>query len=308
MLRDLTVGMGHGEGVDRESLWRELASGAHAWQLGDSQAAANRLRAGFELLTQARERFYPVDAYLIDVCLIDPNMPAGVLKDALEAHVPVTFLAPGRAIENQGSRDPDRIAAVREAITEGWADVVGGAYDEAEEPLLPIESILWQFRRGAETYRKYLDDRNVETLARRRFGLYPQLPQIAKRFGFRFAVHLGFDAGRFPLRSEAKRLWEGPDGTSLEALTRPPLGADRALPGLLLPWKLAQTMRDDHVATLGLIHWPNAVAPWYLDLRRVAGYSPVLARWVTLNDYFHLTDRPFESFRPEPDEYVTPYL
>ncbi len=32
----------------------------------------------------------------------------------------------------------------------------------------------------------------------------------------------------------------------------------------------------------------------------------VLARWVTLNDYFHLTDRPYETFRPEHDEYVTP--
>ena len=57
--------------LDRESLSRELPSGAHAWQLGDRQAATNRLRAGFELLTQARERFYPVDAYLIDLCLLD---------------------------------------------------------------------------------------------------------------------------------------------------------------------------------------------------------------------------------------------
>ena len=64
--------MGHSEGVDRESLWREFTAGAHAWQIGDCQAAANRLRAAFEVLTQARERFYPVDAYLLDLCLLDP--------------------------------------------------------------------------------------------------------------------------------------------------------------------------------------------------------------------------------------------
>ena len=29
----------------------------------------------------------------------------------------------------------------------------------------------------------------------------------------------------------------------------------------------------------------------------------MLARWVTLNDYFHLTDRPYETFRPDPDSY-----
>src|SRR5262249_25598842 len=28
----------------------------------------------------------------------------------------------------------------------------------------------------------------------------------------------------------------------------------------------------------------------------------------TLNDFFHLTDRPYETFRPEPDAYATPYL
>jgi alpha-mannosidase len=307
-IRDLTIAMGHADMLDAESLAREVLSGAVAWQSGDTPAATNRLRAAFELLTQARERFYPVDAYLIDLCLVDPNMPGGALQGALEARAPVTFVGPGRAIENQAINDPDRIAALRQAISEGWADVAGGAYDEAEEGLLPLESILWQFRRGGEAYRRQLDDRNVETLARRRFGLYPHLPQIAKRFGFRFGVHLGFDAGRFPIRPESKRLWESPDGSSLEALMRPPLGADRAVQGLHLPWRLAQSMKDDHVATVGLVHWPSPVAAWYLDLRRVAAYSPVLARWVTLNDYFHLTDRPFESFRPQPDDYVTPYL
>ncbi len=259
-------------------------------------------------MTQARERFYPVDAYLVDICLIDPALPGGALTDALAARTPVTFLAPARAIELQAERDPDGVAKLRESITEGWADVAGGAYDEVEEPLLPLESILWQFRHGAAVYRAHLDDRNVETLARRRFGLYPLLPQIGKRCGFRFALHLGFDAGRFPLRPEAKRLWESPDHTNLEALTRPPLAADRAVQGLRLPWRLAQSMKDDHVATLPLLHWPSPVADWYKDLRRIVAYSHVLARWVTLNDYFHLTDRPFESFSPTVDTYVTPYL
>ncbi|AGA30408.1 glycoside hydrolase family 38 N-terminal domain-containing protein [Singulisphaera acidiphila] len=308
MLRDLTIAMGHADALDTESLEREVLAGALAWCQGDHPAATNRLRAAFELLTQARERFYPVDAYIVDVCLLDPSTPPGSLTDALKARAPVTFLAPALAVEKLAESDPEAIASVREAITEGWADVVGGSYTESEEPLLPMESVLWQFRRGAEVYRRHLDDRNVETLARRRFSLYPELPQLAKRFGFRFAVHLGFDAGRFPIRPEAKRLWEGPDGTSLETLTRPPLGADRSAQGMFIPWRLATSMKDDHVATLPFVHWPNPVAPWYLDLRRVSAFSPVLARWVTLNDYFHLTDRPYETFRPEHDQYVTPYL
>ena len=294
LLRDLAIAMGHADAINHEALTREVLAGADAWQICDRPTAINRLRAGFEVLTQARERFYPVDAYLVDLCLLDPAMPAGVLAGPLECHVAVTLLAPAQAIENQATQDPERIAAVCEAITEGWLDIAGGPYAEAEDLVYPLESILWQFRKGGQVYRACLQERNVETYARRRFGLYTQLPQFAKRFGFRFALHLGFDAGRFPIRSEVKRLWESPDGSSLESLLRPPLAADRAVQGLLVPWRMAATMKNDHVATLALVHWPSPVASWYLDLRRSAGYSPVLGRWVTLNDYFHLTDRPYE--------------
>src|SRR5512135_262055 len=134
-LGDLTIAMRHVEGLDQESLTREVLTGAAVWRSGDRTAAVNRLRAAFELLTQARERFYPVDAYLIDICLIDPGRPGGVLDDSLAARAPVTFLAPASAVEAQARRDPGRVAALREAIAEGWADVVGGAYDEADEPL-----------------------------------------------------------------------------------------------------------------------------------------------------------------------------
>jgi alpha-mannosidase len=308
MLRDLNTGMGHADLLDIESLTRELLAGAHAWRIGDWPGSVNRLRAAFEVLTQARERFYSVDAYVIDLCLLDASMGQGVLAEPLATPVAISFLAQAQAIENQGLHDPQRMAALRQAIADGWADVAGGSYAEAEDPLLPVESILWQFRRGAAIYRTYLDDRNAETYARRRFGLYSQLPQIAKRFGFRFAVHLGFDSGRFPIPRETKRLWESPDGSNLESLMRPPLAADRPAQGWLFPWRLAAAMKNDHVAALPLAHWPRPVASWYLDLRRVATYSPVLARWTTLNDFFHLSDRPYETFRPESDLYTAPYL
>ena len=41
-LRDLTIGMGHIEVLDVESLTREALSGAHAWQTGDRPAAEDQ--------------------------------------------------------------------------------------------------------------------------------------------------------------------------------------------------------------------------------------------------------------------------
>jgi alpha-mannosidase len=145
-------------------------------------------------------------------------------------------------------------------------------------------------------------------VARRRFGLYPQLPQVAKRFGFRFALHLGFDAGKFPIRSEMKRLWESPDGTAVETLNRPPIAADRGVEALRLPWRIARSMKDDFNAMIAAVHWAGRVEGWFSDLRRALKHSPTLMRLTTVNDFFHLTDRPFESFRFGIDDYVTPYL
>jgi alpha-mannosidase len=308
MLGTMTVAMNHADAIDHESLARELLVGAHAWQIGDWSGAVNRLRAGFEILTQARERFYPVDAYILDLCLLDATMSAGVLADALASPIAISFIATAETVQQQALKDPQRLAALCQAIGDGWADVVGGTYSESEDSLLPLESFFWQLRHASEVYGTHLDDRHVETFARRRFGLHAQVPQIAKRFGFRFAVHMGLDAGRFPIRSESKALWESPDGSSLETLFRPPIAADRSSQGWLFPWKMAATMKNDHVAAVPLVHWPDPLAPWYLDLRRAASYSPVLGRFTTLSDFFHLTDRPYESFRPEPDAYQSPYL
>ena len=205
--------------------------------------------------------------------------------------------------------DPQRMAALRQAISDGWADVVGGTYSEAEDPLLPLESILWQFRRGDEVYRAHLDDRNVETFARRRFGLYPQLPADRQTIWISVRAPPGLRRRPIPDPARDQAALGEPgrqqSGDACCARRWRPTGRSQ---GWLLPWRMAATMKDDHVAALPLVHWPKPVAPWYLDLRRAASYSPVLGRWTTLNDFFHLTDRPYETFRPEPDKYQTPYL
>jgi alpha-mannosidase len=307
-LRDLTNAMGHVDTLSRSSLLKEAVNGAKAWASGDPSGATNRLRASFELITEARERFYPLDGYVLDLCLLDPASPADSLASVLEPHTPFTLIAPARAIEAFAEAEPALAEKLREAITEGWADVVGGPFSEADEPFLPWSTISWQFRKGAEIYRRHLDDRNVETLARRKFEIYPQLPQIARRFGLRFAIYGCLDAGRFPVPTDAKRMWASPDGTTLESLTRTPISADRAVEGARLAWKVGRSMREDSSTTIPLAHWPSPVAGWYEDFRRTSAYSPIFARWITVNDFFHRSDRPFEEVKPTLDELAPAYL
>ncbi len=300
--------MGHPSALDRLALEREVVAGAQSWLDGDCATAIGRLRAAFELLTQAREKFYPVDDYAIDVLLLDASLPASSLTPTLDARVPFTLLASGRALDALAETDPVAMSRLRDAISEDWVDVVGGPYDEIDEGCLPLESVLWQYRRGAEAYARHLDGRSIETWARRRFGLHPMVPQLARRHGMRYAWHVGFDQGRFPIPAETKRLWESPDGSTLETLFRPPLAADRPETFLTLSATLARSLKSDHVAALPFARWPSPVAPWFSDLRRSAAFSPVLARWVTLGRFFELSDRPWDLFRATLDDYHPAYF
>ena len=117
MLRDLTIAMGHSDALDHESLTRELLAGAHAWRIGDWASAVNRLRAGLRGPDPGPRAVLPRRR------LSDRSLPArpgdarGVLADPLESPVAISFMAPAQAIENQALHDPQRVAALRQAIS-----------------------------------------------------------------------------------------------------------------------------------------------------------------------------------------------
>ena len=296
--------MGHADGLDHESLAREVLAGADAWQSGDRPAATNRLRAAFELLTQARERFYPVDAYLVDLCLLDPSMPAGALAEPLEARVAGHLPRPG-----PGHREPGRARPRARSPRSARRSPRAGPTSRAGRTPRPTSRSCPSSRSSGssagarEVYREHLDDRNVETLRPAAVRPLPAAPpdRQAVRVPVRRPPGLRRRPVPDPPRGEAAlgepRRHEPGDADPPAAGRRPPgAGAARSPGG----WRA--TMKDDHVATL-------AAGPLAEPGRRLVSSTsggsprtrPVLARWVTLNDYFHLTDRPYETFRPEPD-------
>ena len=83
--------------------------------LGDREHASRRLTLPHEQVLS--RRFVLIPLLELDFALRVPDGRA--LADALAARAPVTLLAPARAIEALAERDPDRLAALREAIGEG---------------------------------------------------------------------------------------------------------------------------------------------------------------------------------------------
>ena len=76
-----------------------------------------------------------------------------------------------------------------------------------------------------------------------------------------------------------KRLWESPDGTTLETLCRPPIAADRLVEALRLPWRLARTMKDDFNAAMSRLQ--ETVRAIAAATREVAGASAEISGGTT---------------------------
>lgn len=293
--------------LDAEQFKRKAVAAAQYAVQGEQQPAREELQSAFDVLTEAREYFYPVETHLLDLTLVAPTTAGESLRRELSGGGPVNLLMSGAVAEQLARQDPATLALLKEALDQGTAHLVGGEYEEHELPLLPPEAVLEQLRRGLACYERHLG-RRPALFGRRRFGLWPILPQVLEKLGFSGAVHFTLDDGRFPTGNQSKIRWEGLGGNVIEALVRLPLNAAKSEHFLSLPKRLGDTMDLDHAATVVFAHWPDQVSPWYRDLRRTAVYSPVLGRFAAMGDYFQTTQLAGKLTQHRADQYKCPYL
>ncbi|HUY36826.1 MAG TPA: hypothetical protein VMV69_29170 [Pirellulales bacterium] len=303
----LTRQMRYMSHIDEIHLRNEAVAAARAAVAEQGDTARDHLRNCFDVLTEARERFYPVEAYLIDLVLTAPTTLGPSLRRELADGAAKNLLISGQLVEQLARTEPETLAALRLALDHGTLSLVGGEFDERELPLLPLESLLTELRQGAATYQERLGAPCV-VYGRRRFGLSPVLPQILSRLGYQGALHTTLDDGQFPKGAQSKIRWQGLDASAIDALGRLPLDAKAADCFLGFPRKMGEAMDHDHVATLVFAHWPGQTSPFFDDLRRMAAYAPALGKFVTLADYFGHTERPGELTRFLADQYRAPYL
>ena len=293
--------------VDLDPFQTEVLAAARATVRGELEVAREGLVRSFDVLAQARDHFYPVDAYLIDLTLLAPSTLGQALREELAEGRPTNLVVSGEVVDQMARLEPDSLVAVREALKRGTVSIVGGEYTEGALPLAPIEMILDELRRGEAVYREHLGVA-PEVYGRRGLGLSPVLPQILHKHGFIGALHVALDGGQIPRANQCKARWEGVDGAAIDALGATP--HDASCPECFLQFArhLGDSIEKDHVATLILAHWPGKTSCWYHDLRRIEAYGGVLGKFVTLDDYFNKTDVPDRLARFSADQYHWPYL
>ncbi len=303
----LTRCMHHFSSLDEATIQREAIAAADAVLADDNEAARAHLKACFEVLLENRERFYPIDCYLIDLCLLTPEWANASLKQSIKNERPFNILVSGDDLETIASQDSELISLLTKSCQDRESEVIGGEQDQISTPVVPVESIIWQLQSGTKTVQK-LVGMTPTTWARRRFGLASVLPMLLHRFGFHSALHLVLDDGIYPDYEQSKIHWEGSDGTILDAFSRIPMSAEGAAGYLRFPQRMAESMEEDQVGALMFAHWPDVKSPFFEDFKRIHQYAPVLGSFVLLNDFFQNTESSGRHSSYDAREYLSPFL
>lgn len=303
----LTRRMRYMSNINQANFNLQITAAAASFVAAKYDECRRRLQNCFDVLAEAREHFYPVDAYLIDVVLTAATTLGESLRRELADEVPRNILLAGDDLVALAEQHADTLADFRDAWAAKRIGIIGGSFGAADPPLDDPETVLADFQRGLALFEQHLGHQPA-VWGNRRFALAPWLPQLLSKLGFVGAWHVSLDEGRFPTSDQAKTRWEGLDGTALDALNRAPLDASRADSYLGLSIKMGESMDHHHVACVVLAHWPGHVSHWHEDLRRGHRYAPVLGKFVTIEDFFAESSSAYHFVRFEADEYRSPLL
>jgi Glycosyl hydrolases family 38 N-terminal domain len=307
MVDALFEAMSHTPVLPVAEFWQEVQEAAAALADADPDAWRRPLQAAAARLLAAREVLYPVTIHLLDLCLRDERTLDVPLPASFEKGLPLNVVAAASVLEQLGQRSPERLAALRERVGADLVEVCGGPYVEHEDPLLPVESQVWNLVKGQAVYKRLLDQ-EVRVFARKRFGAHPHLPLLLNSVGIRRAALVAFDEALVPSYRVPVINWSSSDGKQLDAFTRTPYPADNPQTGFHFAHYLHETIRQDHAATLALLHSGAPAAPWYDDLLELSRFAPVLGQWTTLSRYLNEVLAGEYAAPSSPDEFHGDYL
>ena len=296
--------------ADNILLSREVRLAADASLLGDEATVKAHLMRCFEHLRDTREKFYPMNCYLLDLCIPGDDESTSEVSNLVASATPATRLnlfATGRDLATWVQKDASLAAQLKQAITDGKLTLLTGHDAEIRPSLGSMAATLTDIERCRRTYTNIVGSPPVHW-ARRRFGLTASFPSLLMYFGFESALHIALDDGLYPDKERSQFEWQAPDGSQIPAASRIPLAIDSAAGFLRFADRYNESMQDDNTAALFLARLPSLKTPWLHDLQIAASYAPVLGEFATMDALVHICHGSRMTERYQHAEYLAPYL
>lgn len=298
--------------VDADSilLSREVRLAADASLLGDEATVKSHLMRCFEHLRDTREKFYPMNCFLLDLCIPGDDEQTSEISDLVASATPATRLnlfATGRDLAKWVRKDAPLGAQLKQAIVDGTLTLLTGHEAEIRPSLGSMAATLTDIERCRRTYTEIVGS-PPRHWARRRYGMTASFPSLLTYFGFESALHIALDDGLYPDKERSQFEWQAPDGSQIPAASRIPLAIDSAAGFLRFADRYNESMQDDNTAALFLARLPVLKTPWLHDLHVAASYAPVLGEFTTMDALVHLCSGSRMTERYQQSEYLAPYL
>lgn len=124
----------------------------------------------------------------------------------------------GHSFEAVQQDDPEFVQQkLRPLISRGRIEILGGNYTEPYAQLVGWQSNIRQFTQGLAVMRDVLGQR-VDAFIAEEIFFHPQVPQLLRLFGFKYASLNNVNNGSFPTLDQALISWEGLDGTIISTI------------------------------------------------------------------------------------------
>lgn len=293
--------------LDTFRVQQSMLAAARCWAAGDVAGCREKLSAAAETLLEFRERFYPVDCYLIDLCLMPGDVTPESLARCVHRTTPWNAWVSGNDAATIVERCPAEALEWHRAIADGRCGLVGGDDQESPIGIVPLQTTCAHLVRGREQYQSHLGAEPA-VWGRRQFGPAPFLPQLLQLNQFAMAMHFVLDDGVYPDEEHTRFRWQGCDGSKIPAMSRLPLAVESPGSYLKFASRFSESMDRDHVAGLGFARWPDSQSEFWDDLERVHALAPVFGKFVTLSQIAEQSDGPAAPEAYSAREYHSPYL
>lgn len=296
--------------ADKILLGREVRLAADASLAGDEDRVRSHLQTCFEHLRDTREKFYPMNCYLIDLCIPGEDETPANLRDLIASTTATShlnLLATGRDLAIWTENEPSLATELKQASENSTLTVLTGHYDETRPSLGSMDATVTDIERCRKTYESIFGS-PPRHWARRRYGMAATMPALLNYFGFESALHMALDDGLYPDKERSQFEWQGPDRSSIPAASRIPLAIDSASGFLRFADRYNESMQDDNTAALFLARLPTLKTPWLQALQIMASYAPVLGEFATIDAFVRVCDGSRLAERFSHADYLAPYL
>lgn len=295
--------------MDDSQLHTQVFLSLRAYRRENLDEARSALNRAFEVVQESKEYLYPIESHLLDLTLLTPTTAGPTFRKQLRSGRKLNLFLPSSLLRELPQREPETFAALQSAVEAGTAHFVFDDTETCSLRLLPILDVADRILEGVSVYRESLG-RTPAIYGRLHAGLTPLLPQLLAQSGVRGIVYFApLDGWCLKEPAQSKMIWQGADGTKIDALIRYPLDGSSDLAFFELVDRLGDTMHGDHAATVVFAQFPGQAKDWLEALRRVSDRVPVVGSFATVDEYFEATSRCGEvrspGFAKYPDNALT---